>query len=102
MTKRLFTLIENGGTGVQTVSFNNLLMRSPLHYTMTERRFLYKLSEAIKMRYEQMGLKMRENWKNLVFKMTDKDLASVGGKSNVVRTYETIRSLAQKSIIQFH
>ena len=54
------------------------------------------------MRYEKMGLKMRENWNNLVFKMTDKDLASVGGKSNVVRTYETIRSLAQKSIVQFH
>lgn len=102
MTKRLFTLIENGGTGVQTFSFNNLLMRSPLRYTMMERRFLYKLSETIKMRYEQMGLKMRENWKNLVFKMTDKDLASVGGKSNVLRTYETVRSLAQKSIIQFH
>jgi hypothetical protein len=102
MTKRLFTLIENGETGVQAFSFNNLLIRSPLRYSMMERRFLYKLSEAIKMRYEQMGLKMRENWKNLVFKMTDKDLASVGGKSNVVRTYETIRSLAQKSIVQFH
>lgn len=102
MTKRLFTLIENGEIGVQTFSFNNLLIRSPLRYTMMERRFLYKLSEAIKMRYEKMGLKMRENWNNLVFKMTDKDLASVGGKSNVVRTYETIRSLAQKSIVQFH
>ena len=36
--------------------FNNLLMRSPLRYSMMERRFLYKLSEAIKMRYERMNL----------------------------------------------
>jgi hypothetical protein len=102
MTKRLFTLIEQGGTGECSFSFNNLLMRSPLRYTMMERRFLYKLSEAIKMRYEKMGLKMRENWKNLVFNMTDKDLASIGGNTNVVRTYKTVRSLAQKSIVQFH
>ncbi len=51
MTKRLFTLIQNKGTGGCSFSFNNLLIRSPLRYSMMERRFLYKLSEAIKMRY---------------------------------------------------
>ena len=102
MTKRIFTLIENGGTKGSPFSFSNLLMRSPLRYTMMERRFLYKLSEAIKMRYEEMGLKMRENWENLVFNMTDKDLSLIGGNTNIVRTYKTVRSLAQKSIIQFH
>lgn len=102
MIKRIFTLIEKGGTKGSPFSFSNLLMRSPLRYTMMERRFLYKLSEAIKMRYEEMGLKMRENWKNLVFNMTDKDLSSIGGNTNVVRTYKTVRSLAQKEIIQFH
>jgi initiator repB protein len=69
---------------------------------MMERRFLYKLSEAIKMRYEEMGLTMRDNWQNLVFNMTDRDLASVGGNTNVMRTYKTVRSLAQKAIVQFH
>lgn len=101
MTKRIYTLIENGGINGSSFSFSNLLMRSPLRYSMMERRFLYKLSEAIKMRYEQMGLKMRENWDNLVFNMTDKDLASIGGNTHIVRTYTTIRALAQKSIIQF-
>ena len=101
MTKRIYTLIENGGINGSPFSFSNLLMRSPLRYSMMERRFLYKLSEAIKMRYEQMGLKMRENWDNLVFNMTDKDLASIGGNTHIVRTYTTIRALAQKSIIQF-
>ena len=57
MTKRIYTLIENGGINGSPFSFSNLLMRSPLRYSMMERRFLYKLSEAIKMRYEQMGLK---------------------------------------------
>jgi initiator repB protein len=69
---------------------------------MMERRFLYKLSEAIKMRYEEMGLTMRDNWQNLIFNMTDRDLASVGGNTHVMRTYKTVRSLAQKAIIQFH
>ena len=54
------------------------------------------------MRYKDMGLKMRGNWENLVFNMTDKDLSSIGGNTNVVRTYKTVRSLAQKAIIQFH
>ena len=101
MTKRIYTLIENGGINGSPFSFSNLLMRSPLRYSMMERRFLYKLSEVIKMRYEQMGLRMRENWDNLVFNMTDKDLASIGGNTHIVRTYTTIRALAQKSIIQF-
>jgi len=102
MTRRMITLIENGGMGKCSFSFNNLLLRSPLRYTMMERRFLYKLAEAIKIRYEKMGLRIRENWDSLVFSMTDKDLAMVGGNTNVVRTYKTVRSLAQKSIIQYH
>lgn len=102
MTIRRITLIENGDVGKCSFSFNNLLLRSPLRYTMMERRFLYKLSEAIKMRYEEMGLTMRDNWQNLVFNMTDRDLASVGGNTNVMRTYKTVRSLAQKTIVQFH
>jgi hypothetical protein len=102
MTKRRITLIENGDVSKCSFSFNNLLLRSPLRYTMMERRFLYKLSEAIKMRYEEMGLTMRDNWQNFIFNMTDRDLASVGGNTHVMRTYKTVRSLAQKAIIQFH
>lgn len=102
MAIRRITLIENGDVGKCSFSFSNLLLRSPLRYTMMERRFLYKLSEAIKMRYEEMGLTMRDNWQNLVFNMTDRDLASVGGNTNVMRTYKTVRSLAQKAIVQFH
>ena len=102
MTKRRITLIENDDVSKCSFSFNNLLLRSPLRYTMMERRFLYKLSEAIKMRYEEMGLTMRDNWQNLIFNMTDRDLASVGGNTHVMRTYKTVRSLAQKAIIQFH
>lgn len=100
MANRLMTLIEQGGTGECPFMFNNLLMRSPLRYTMLERRFLYKLSESIKIRYESMGLKARENWKNLIFNITDKELAAIGGKQHVLRTYEAIRALARKEIIQ--
>lgn len=101
MAKKYLSLIKNRDVSNCPFMFNNLLMRSPLRYSMMERRFLYKLSEAIKMRYESMNLKERDSWKDLVFKMTKKDLAAIGGNKNVLRTYETVRSLSRKEIIQF-
>ena len=72
MAKNYLSLIKNRDVSNCPFMFNNLLMRSPLRYSMMERRFLYKLSEAIKMRYESMNLKERDSWKDLVFKMTKK------------------------------
>ena len=79
---REFTLMLNNFAANCPFSFSNLMMQSPLRYSMMERRFLYKLAEEIKRRYTQLGLSSRDNWKNFVFRMTNNDLACLGGKSN--------------------
>lgn len=98
---REFTLMLNNFAANCPFSFSNLMMQSPLRYSMMERRFLYKLAEEIKRRYTQMGLSSRDNWKNFVFRMTNNDLACLGGKSNWKRTYKVIRQLAERTVIQF-
>ena len=84
-----------------TFLFSNLLLRSPVQYTLMERRFLYKLASCLKMRYKEMGLSIKDNWYNLVFKISKKDLADVGGPTHIDQTFEIIRSLADRSVIQF-
>jgi len=98
---RNITLMLNNFAANCPFSFSNFMMQSPLNYSMLERRFLYKLSEEIKKRYALMGLSLKENWKNLVFQMTNEDLACVGGKANWKRTYKVVRHLADRTVIQF-
>lgn len=98
---RDITLMLNHFAASCNFSFSNLMMQSPLRYTMMERRFLYRLSEEIKRRYTKMGLAAKENWDSLVFRMTDNDIACVGGKNNWKRTYHVIRQLADRAVIQF-
>ena len=98
---RDITLMLNHFAASCHFSFSNLMIQSPLRYTMMERRFLYKLSEEIKRRYTNMGLSVKDNWDNLVFRMTDEDIACVGGKKNWKYTYHVIRQLADRAVIQF-
>lgn len=98
---RNLTLMLNNFAASCLFSFSNLMMQSPLRYTMLERRFLYKLAEEIKRRYTNMGLSVKDNWQNLVFRMTDRDIACIGGKTNWKRTYKVIRQLADRTVIQF-
>lgn len=98
---RDITLMLNHFAANCSFSFSNLMMQSPLRYTMMERRFLYKLSEEIKRRYTKMGLAVKDNWDNLVFHMTDEDIACVGGKNNWKRTYHVVRQLADRTVIQY-
>ena len=51
---RDITLMLNHFAASCHFSFSNLMIQSPLRYTMMERRFLYKLSEEIKRRYTNM------------------------------------------------
>lgn len=87
------------------LNFSNALMKSPLRYTLMERRFLYKLTEAVRNRYKVMGLGVRQNWDNLTFRMTNKDLADIGSRSgakHINQTYDIVKQLADRSIIQYH
>ena len=103
----MITLIENGGMGKCSFSFNNLLLRSPLRYTMMERRFLYKLAEAIKIRYEKMGLQVRGNWDSLVFNMTDKDEITPTSGLSLIASYgddsdDDVQMIEPEKTVSFH
>lgn len=101
MTARRIKVFVSGALDKNSFSFNNLLLRSPLRYKMMERRFLYLLAELVKKRYDLMGLSVRENWENLIFEISDKELAIIGGDTHTKRTYSIIRSLANRGIIQY-
>lgn len=95
----------SGPSRKESFSFNNLLLRSPLCYKMLERRFLYFLAGKIKERYKSMGLSVRENWDNLYFEFSVKELAVLGtegsGKNNIKNSYIVVRHLANRSITQY-
>lgn len=59
---------------------------------------MYFLSGEVKHKFVEKGLGVPENWKELYFYLTDKDLGIIGGSKNVPRTYETLTSLGQKFI----
>lgn len=86
-------------------NFSNVLMKSPLRYSLIERRFLYELAGKIRERFNQYGLLVRERWDNLKFQFTNNDLGRIAGKNgkkNTLHTYDVLRKLADRSVIQFH
>lgn len=76
-------------------------MRSPIDYTMLERRVLYKLSEEIKKRFQTNSLSDRDSWKNLIFRFSNKDLAIIGGQKNYKKTFDSILGLTERTIVQY-
>lgn len=102
MVSRNITLEKSQRLEHLPFRYTNSLMQSPVRYSMMERRTLYKLSEEIKKRFSEMGLSVRENWKNLIFKLTNKDLAIIGGDKNINHTYEVIYELSEKAILQYY
>lgn len=102
MVSRNITLEKSQRLEHLPFRYNNSLMQSPVRYSMLERRTLYKLSEEIKKRFKEMGLSVRENWKNLIFRLTNEDLAIIGGDKHINRTYEVICDLSEKAILQYY
>lgn len=76
-------------------------MKSPLRYSMMERRFLYKLAELVRQRYKEMGLAVRESWDNLLFRVTDKELKEIGGDKHAVYVYGVLEQLANRMVTQY-
>lgn len=78
------------------VRWSNDLINSPMCYTLLERRVMYFLTGEVKRKFQEKGLGIPENWKELVFYLKDKDLGIIGGKKNVPRTYEALSELGGK------
>ncbi len=94
----LFRLIDLRKINHEKVSWSNWIINSPISYSLMERRAMYFLSGEVKHKFVEKGLGVPENWKELYFYLTDKDLGIIGGSKNVPRTYETLSCLGEKFI----
>lgn len=82
----------------ENVSWSNVIIDSPVPSNVLERRVMYFLTGEVKHKFVEKGLGVPEKWKELYFKLTDRDLGLIGGKKNIPRTYETLTKLAEKLI----
>lgn len=82
----------------ENVSWSNVIIDSPVASNVLERRVMYFLTGEVKHKFVEKGLGVPEKWKELYFRLTDKDLGMIGGKKNIPRTYETLSRLAEKMV----
>ena len=81
----------------EKVSWSNVVIQSPMACSLLERRAMYFLTKEVKHKFVEEGLGVPERWKELYFHLTDHDLGIIGGKKNVPRTYEVLKSLVNKA-----
>lgn len=82
----------------ETVLWSNFLVNAPVVYGLLERRLLYFLTLYVKHRFTERNLGVPESWKELYFQMTDADLGEIGGKTNVLQTYEALSRIGEKFV----
>ena len=57
---------------------------------------MYFITGVVKHKYVENGLNVPENWKELYFYMTDRDLGIIGGQKNIRYTYDVLTKLGMK------
>lgn len=84
------------------VVLSNLLLGSPLDYTLIERRFMYKVISLINRPNPGIAPDLsNEKTSVLPVEIPRECLAEIGGKGNETRTMKTIMDLAERSIMQY-
>ncbi|MDD7303996.1 MAG: replication initiation protein [Bacteroidaceae bacterium] len=85
--------------GNDSVLWNNHLVFAPISYSLVERRLLYLLTRMLKHRFVEHNLGVPSNWQDLYFDLTDKDLKLLGGRTNVLQTYEALCDIHKKTVL---
>ena len=80
----------------EQVRWSNAIVNSPVMYGLIERRTLYFITGEVKHKFTEKNLGVPDNWQDLYFHLTDKDLGLIGGEKNVPRTYEALSKLGEK------
>ena len=80
----------------EPVTWCNDLITSPISCSLLERRVMYFITGVVKHKYVENGLNVPENWKELYFYMTDRDLGIIGGQKNIRYTYDVLTKLGMK------
>lgn len=89
---------DDAGVQHETVLWSNFLVNAPVIFSLLERRMLYYLTLIIKHRFTERNLGVPTSWKDLWFNMTDADLGKIGGRTNVLQTYEALSEIGKKFI----
>ena len=69
----------------EQIRWSNAIVNSPVMYSLIERRTLYFITGEVKHKFTEKNLGVPDNWKDLYFHLTDKDLGLIGGDKNVPR-----------------
>lgn len=92
------TLSDDAKVQHETVLWSNILVNAPVVYSLLERRMLYYLTLVVKHRFVERNLGEAKSWEDLWFNMTDADLGKIGGKTNVLQTYEALCDIGKKLV----
>lgn len=82
----------------EEIRWSNAIVDAPVVYTLLERRMLYYLTGEVKHKFTEKNLGVPDSWRELYFHLTDKDLGVIGGRNNVLHTYEALSELGKKFI----
>ena len=82
----------------EQIRWSNAIVNAPVVYSLLERRMLYFLTGEVKHKYVEKNLGVPASWQDLYFHLTDKDLGLIGGKTNVLNTYEALSELGKKFV----
>ena len=80
----------------EPVTWCNDLICSPISCSLLERRVMYFITGVVKHKYVENGLNVPDNWQELYFYMTDRDLGIIGGQKNIKYTYDVLTKLGMK------
>lgn len=84
------------------VVLSNLLLGSPLDYTLLERRFMYKVISLIKRPHPGVVPDIdKESLSVLTVDMPREFMAEIGGAKNIKRTANTLMELSHHPIVQY-
>ena len=90
--------IEQAKMPHEQIRWSNAIVNAPVVYSLLERRMLYFLTGEVKHKYVEKNLGVPASWQDLYFHLTDKDLGLIGGKTNVLNTYEALSELGKKFV----
>ena len=90
--------IEQAKMPHEQIRWSNAIVNAPVVYSLLERRMLYFLTGEVKHKYVEKNLGVPDSWQDLYFHLTDKDLGIIGGKTNVLNTYEALSELGKKFV----
>ena len=80
----------------ESVTWCNDLISSPISCSLLERRVMYFITGVVKHKFMENKLGVPDNWKELYFYLTDRDLGVIGGTKNIRYTYEVLTALGMK------